>query len=197
MNTIDPGPPPPTLRLHIRRSVFAAAVAATALHPDTLASVATIHFENAVFQPTRGLELTNTGRVAIAFPDARTLQIAVPPHRCRLVRGQRVAVFSPSVTILHHLGVRLDEPAIALVGELTHTKSLGELSVQVSGRTGLSVLSPAATSLPFAVPVPAPAPTTRPAPSTSPPDSSAPRPSRPPLPARLVRRRQPRRLDPA
>lgn len=150
-----PDSPPPSLRLNIQRAVYGAAVAAPALQPDTLASVATIRFENAVFEPTLGLEFTHTGRVSIAFPDARTLQILVPPDRRRRVRNQRVGVFAPSFTLLTHLGVRLDEPAIALVGELTHTKGLGELSVQVAGRTGLSVLSPAATSLPFAVPVPA------------------------------------------
>lgn len=191
MNSIDPVSPPPSLRLHIHRSVFAAAVASTALNPDTLASVATIRFENAVFQPTLGLELINTGRVSIAFPDARTLQIAVPPDRRRLVRGQRVGVFAPSFTILNNLGVRLDEPAIALIGELAHTKGLGELSVEVSGRTGLSVLSPAATSLPFAVPVPTAA-------ATSPaPGSSAPPPLRPAFPSRIARRLRPSRLSPA
>jgi len=195
MSSTDTAPAPPTIRIHIRRSVFAAAVASTALNPDTLASVATIRFENAVFQPTLGLELTNAGRVSITFPDARTLQIVVSPDRRRLVRGQRVGVFAPSLTILNNLDVRLDEPAIALVGELAHTKGLGEISVQVSGRTGLSVLSPAATSLPFAVPVPAAA---TPEPATPPAsDSSAPRLLRPALPSRLARRVRPSRPSPA
>lgn len=153
MNTPDPTPPP-TLRLNIQRTITAGLVKPEGLAVGTLATVATIKFENAVFQPANGLEFTGSGGVAISFPDPSTLQIAVRPKAQRIVQGIPAAIFVPSVTVLKNLGVLLSDPAAALVGEITHTQGLGEIKLNVVDSADGCTLSASAGSRPFALKTP-------------------------------------------
>lgn len=149
-----PDTTPPTLRLNIRRTIAAGLVKPDGLVAGTLATLATIKFENAVFQPAHGLEFTGSGGVAISFPDPSTLQIAVRPKAQRIVRGDPAAVFVPSVTVLKNLGVLLSDPAVALIGEMTHTMGLGEVALSVVDSSDGCILGASATSRPFALKTP-------------------------------------------
>ena len=151
MSSAATNQPLPTLRLHIRRSIVAAAVRQNALAADTLATVATVKCENAVFQLTSGRELSGNGDVLISFPDPSTLQVAVRPGAKRVVHGLPAAVFTPSITVLKNLGVLLSSPAVALIGEMTHTRQLGELSIQVVGSSDGCVLEASCACRPFAL----------------------------------------------
>lgn len=145
---------PPALRIHIRRKLIQGIVSREALSAGSLDSIATIRLVNAVFQPAGGLEISCRGGVIISFPGPGTLQIAVQPRSHRLIQGSPAAVFAPTLIVLSNLGVELNSPAVLIVGEMNHTRLLGELSLSVEGGADHSLLPASESSCPFALGIP-------------------------------------------
>ena len=147
-------PSRPTLTLNLRRLILAGAIRQSALGGDHLASVATIKLDNATFQLAGGLNFSGLGAVSISLPDPSTLSISVPFSLLQMVHGQVVATFKPGLTRLKGLGVLLRAPAVAVTGEMTHTKGLGVLKLTSADRTDGCQLSATDASRSFALKVP-------------------------------------------
>ncbi len=154
MSSTDPAPPPPTLRIDIKRTLTGGTLAYSALPAGSPVAIATIRFENATFQPNGGFQFAGNRWTSISFPDASTLQISVRPASQRLVQGNPAAVFAASLSTVTKLGVLLSEPAAALVGEISHNQHLGNLVLGVSDSADSCTLPAAIASRPFALKAP-------------------------------------------
>lgn len=155
MPTTEPADPPrPTLTLDLRRQIIAAAIRQSALGGDGHTSVATIKLDNATFQLAGGLNFSGVGAVSISLPDPSTLSISVPLSTLQVVQGQVVASFKPGLTQLKGLGILLRAPAVAVTGEMSHTRGLGMLSLTSADHTDGCKLPPTEASRSFALKVP-------------------------------------------
>ena len=143
-----------SLRVNIRRRLVDAALLQSVLAPQPFNSIAAVRLENGTFQPAAGLSLTCHGNVRLCFADPSTLQIIVTPLSQMVVRGEPVVHFGPTLILISNLAIALHSPAIALVGEMTHTRFLGEMSIAVAGSSDAGLLPPHAKSRPFALKMP-------------------------------------------
>lgn len=150
-----PDPPPASsLRVNLRRRLVDAAILQSALAPEPFNSIATVRLENGTFQPGAGLSLTCHGQARLCFADRSTLQIIVTPISQAVVRGEPVVLFGPALILVSDLAIALNSPAIALVGEMTHTRFLGEMSIAAAGSPEAGLLPPRDQSRPFAIKLP-------------------------------------------
>jgi len=159
MNAPAPVPATRLLRLEVRRQVQSGMMRRSSLHREgTL--LATLRLENAVFRPGQGMEITGTGALRLAFPNARTLQIVSQPQARRILHGTPVSLFAAATVCLRNLQVQLDEQTVALLGEMNHTRFPGEMTLTIRGYPGVAHLPADTPSRPFALPlsvsVPAP-----------------------------------------
>jgi hypothetical protein len=154
MSNVTPSTPSAGMRLSIRRTLIDGAIRQRALAPEPLNSVATIKLENAIFQLSDGLTFSCRSGVKVILTDRNTLQIVVTPSSQTTVKGEPVVMFGTNLIVVSNLGVRLNGPAIALLGEMSHTRLLGELSISLVGGADSGVLSAHDKSRPFAIKLP-------------------------------------------
>jgi hypothetical protein len=145
---------PPSLRVNIRRRLVDAAIRQSVLAPESFNSIATVRLENATFQPAEGLSLACNGNVRLLFADRSTLQIIVTPLSQTVVKGHPVVHFGPNHISVSNLGIELNAPAIAVVGEMSHTRFLGYMSISPTGGPEAGLLPPKDSTRPFAIKVP-------------------------------------------
>lgn len=148
-------PPVPAtrlLRLEVHRQVHSGMMRRSSLHRDGTV-LATLRLENAVFRPGQGMEIAGAGCLRLAFPNARTLQIVSQPQARRIVHGIPVSLFAAATVCLRNLHAQLDEQTVALLGEMSHTRFPGEMSLAIRGYPGVTHLPADTASLPFALPL--------------------------------------------
>jgi hypothetical protein len=190
----DPSVSLPSLRLDVHRTTQPGYMRESALDGER-GFAACVRLENAVFQPLGSAEIICAGAVRISFPNPRTLRIASCQVARRVAHGVPLAVFGATSVRLRDLGVLAEENAIALVGEITHSRLPGEWSLSLRGLAEVCHLTPTAVTRPFAFPLPRRAPAEPAAanpivvPSTTAHRPANPRPSARLLPARSAHAR--------
>lgn len=144
----------PLLRVNIRRRVVDAAIRKNARALEQLSSIATVRLENGVFQPRDGYSIATNGHVRLHFSQPDTLQIVVHPLSETRLKGIPVVLFAATAILVSDLGIEVNAQACALVGDMSHTPFLGELSIAPVGGSEGGHLSPRDETLPFALPLP-------------------------------------------
>jgi hypothetical protein len=116
---------------------------------DGAAAAATVILENGAFRLDQGFKLTCRGPVHVEFPNLNTLRLVSTGSHYQPYKGE-IALSGNEIEI-DKLKVEVNDEAVALVGEISHTANTGSLLVSKSGDTTGELLDPSSERRPLAL----------------------------------------------